>query len=133
MKAALQLDRARDEFAHGKLATSLRTAWGAVNQAMLDGDEGVVKSAGELALVLRDTSEGNVRDNADTLARCCRAVLDGVGGGVAAPGVLDRLFGRVGRDGREKRMRCPECAEDVHVDAKVCRHCGYRIVGTTDG
>jgi len=133
MKAGLLLDRAREELDHGKLAAALRSAWKAVNQAILQGDEGVVNDALDVGLALRAASEGSVRDDADTLVNYCRAILDGVGGGVAAPNVLERLFGRTGRDSGQKRMRCPECAEDVHIEAKVCRHCGYRIVGTTDG
>lgn len=26
---------------------------------------------------------------------------------------------------------CPECAETVLADAKVCKHCGYRFAGPT--
>jgi uncharacterized protein UPF0547 len=25
------------------------------------------------------------------------------------------------------RKRCPDCAERIKVDARVCRHCGYRF------
>ncbi|WP_442930081.1 zinc ribbon domain-containing protein [Mycolicibacterium sp. BiH015] len=27
----------------------------------------------------------------------------------------------------ERRRKCPECAELILVDAKVCKHCGYRL------
>jgi hypothetical protein len=33
--------------------------------------------------------------------------------------------------GRTKK--CPDCAETVLADAKVCKHCGYRFAPPTDG
>jgi hypothetical protein len=33
---------------------------------------------------------------------------------------------RLGRRGRGLRT-CPDCAEDVKLEAKVCKHCGYRF------
>lgn len=26
-------------------------------------------------------------------------------------------------------VRCPECAEEVRAEAKVCKHCGHRLDG----
>lgn len=27
----------------------------------------------------------------------------------------------------EALIKCPDCAEDIKPDAKVCKHCGYRL------
>ena len=29
------------------------------------------------------------------------------------------------------RKKCPDCAEAVHVEARVCKHCGFRFDGHT--
>jgi hypothetical protein len=35
-----------------------------------------------------------------------------------------RLFGSTRR---AKLKKCPDCAEHIRADAKVCRHCGFRF------
>lgn len=31
------------------------------------------------------------------------------------------------RSGPETHMKCPDCAELILLDAKVCKHCGCRV------
>jgi hypothetical protein len=131
MQADALVAKARSELDAGRSGTALRTAWQAVNQAMLQADERPVRDVLPLAEAIAAATSGRERGDAETLVRYCRAVLDGVGGGVAAPGLIDRMLGRGSR--REQaapppdRRRCPECAEDIHVDARVCRFCGVRL------
>lgn len=125
------VERARGELAAGRPSAALRSAWDGVNQAMLQADDRPVRGALEVAEALVSATSGKEKGDAEVLVRYCRAVLDGVGGGVAAPGIIDRMFGRSSRAAKDRR-RCPECAEDIHVDAKVCRHCGHRLVPSPD-
>lgn len=30
-----------------------------------------------------------------------------------------------------RKKQCPDCAETVHLDAKVCKHCGFRFRNVT--
>lgn len=138
MQADALVARAQGELDAGRPGPALRTAWQAVNQAMLQADDRPVRAALPLAEALVAATSGRDREDAETLVRYCRAVLDGVGGGVSSPGIFDRLFGRRGRDERDEaprsdRRRCPECAEDIHVEAKVCRYCGHRLVVDPQG
>lgn len=127
MSAIAIVEKARRELAAGEYSTARRTAWDAVNRAMLESDDRAVRELQEVSAALVAVSKGRDREDAEILDRYCRAVIEGVGGGVESPGVLDRIFsfGRKPRQG--DRTRCPDCAEDIHVEAKVCRHCGYRL------
>ncbi|MFC6239251.1 hypothetical protein [Longivirga aurantiaca] len=94
MNAQSLVERARAQLADGKTSAALRTAWQAVNQALLESNERPIRDLLPVAEALAAATEGREQGEADRLARYCRAVLDGVGGGVESPGVLDRLFGR---------------------------------------
>lgn len=136
MQADALAARARAELDAGRHGAALRTAWQAVNQAMLQADERPVRDVLPVAESLVAVLSGKDLADAETLVRYCRAVLDGVGGGVAAPSLIDRMLGRGSRQARpaprSDRRRCPECAEDIHVEAKVCRYCGHRLVADDD-
>lgn len=81
-----------------------------------------------VAEALVAATDGKVHVEAERLARYCGAVLDGVGGGVRSPSIIDRLFGRSSdRSEAAPRMRCPRCTEDIAVDARVCRYCGHHL------
>ena len=126
-KAEQLVGRARDELDAGRLAAANRSAWEAVQAAMLTQDEGPVRDVAQIARAIVADADGSTREDAEKLASYCAALLDGVGGGVAAPSLLDRVFGGVRGRTDERRRRCPECAEDIAVDAKVCRYCGARF------
>ncbi len=124
MRAQQLVERARAELAAGKPSAANRSAGEAVQSAMLSQDEGPVREAQEVAIAVARVSDGSTRDEAEKLATYCAALLDGVGGGVRAPSLLDRLFSR---RSTSDRRRCPECAEDIAAAAKVCRFCGHRL------
>jgi len=130
MRAEEWAERAREELAAGRTSAALRSAWNGANQAMLQADERPMRELQTVAEALVAATEGKDREEAERLARYCGAVLDGVGGGVRSPSIIDRLFSRSSsQPAPAARMRCPECAEDIAVGAKVCRYCGYRLDG----
>jgi hypothetical protein len=49
----------------------------------------------------------------------------------ARDGVADEFVESYLADRATKK--CPDCAETVLADAKVCKHCGYRLVRAADG
>lgn len=124
MKAQQLVDQARAELVAGRYAAANRSAWEAVQAAMLAQDEDTVREAQVIARDVADLAEGGTRDEAEKLATYCAALLEGVGGGVRAPSLIDRLFSR---RSTSDRRRCPECAEDIAAAAKVCRYCGHRL------
>lgn len=133
MEADRLVARAREEHAAGRQSAALRSAWEAVQSAMLRQDEAPVREVEELARGIAAASEGSTRTEAERLTDYCAALLDGVGGGVRAPSLLDRLFGGLRkRDAAPPDLRrpCPECAESIKADAKVCRFCGHRLDGS---
>ncbi len=124
MRAQQLVESAQQELDAGKYGAANRTAWEAVQSAMLAQDEGPVREVLGIAREIAARTEGGTRDEAEKLASYCAALLEGVGGGVKAPSLLDRLFSR--RSGSDRRS-CPECGESIAVAAKVCRFCGHRL------
>jgi hypothetical protein len=127
VKAADQVALARAELEAGRPKPALRQAWDAVQEAMRAHDEGPVRDAELLARDIAEQTDGSARADAEKLAAYCSALLDGVGGGVRSPGLLDRMFGGTRTKPADDRRPCPECAESIKADAKVCRFCGHRL------
>ena len=42
------------------------------------------------------------------------------------------LFGAIVTEAEAVRRRCPQCAEWVKVEARVCKHCGHAVQPPTD-
>ncbi len=124
MKGQQLVVQARAELVAGKYGAANRSAWEAVQAAMIAQDETTVREAQTIARDVADLAEGSTRDEAEKLATYCAALLDGVGGGVRAPSLIDRLFSR---RSTSDRRRCPRCAEDIAAAAKVCRYCGHEL------
>lgn len=115
------IERAREQWLRGNARAATGSAWDAVNAAMMRGDRATVEEVGNLAQSIADESEGKTQKQAEQLAAYCRLSLEGVGTGVQATSALARMFGR------RKTKKCPDCAEKISPEAKVCPHCRYRF------
>ena len=116
-----EIERAHEHWLRGNARAATSSAWDAVNVAMIRGDRVAVEEVGDLAQLIADESEGKAQKQAEQLAAYCHLSLEGVGTGVQAGSVLARMFGR------RKTKKCPDCAEKISVEAKVCPHCRYRF------
>ena len=123
-KAQQLAQRAREELVAGRYAAANRSAWESVQAAMIAQDEGPVREVQVIARDVADLAEGATREDAEKLATYCAALLEGVGGGVRAPSLVDRLFGR---RSTSQRRPCPRCGEDIAAAATVCRFCGHYL------
>ena len=115
------LARAHSQWAEGNAKGAIGSSWDAANDALIRGDRGTVEAVAALAADIATATGGKVSEDAAQLSSYCRLSLDGVGSGVQATSVLGRMFGRT------KRRKCPDCAEKISVEAKVCPHCRYRF------
>lgn len=115
------LTRARAHWSGGNAKAAIGSGWDAANDALIAGDRETVEAVAALAAYIATATGGKVSEDAAQLSSYCQLSLDGVGSGVQATSVLGRMFGRT------KRRKCPDCAEKISAEAKVCPHCRYRF------
>jgi hypothetical protein len=114
--------RARKHLASGHLRRSLAAAWIAADAALRDGDADTLRAVIDIAADLQSTTDERVSRDAQRLAAYCQHSIDGAGGGIESHSILSRIS-RMGR----ARRSCPDCAERIPAEARVCRYCGFRL------
>jgi len=122
MTADDDLTHSRVALANGDPNLSIRLAWSGAQKALRAQDSDALHRAMELASTIESASTGRVRKDAARLSAYCNACLTGAGNDVSAGSFLERMLGNWVR----RTKKCPDCAEKIAVDARVCRFCGYR-------
>lgn len=122
MSAAEDAQAARDHLAHGHARRALSEAWRAADAALREGAAEALREVIAIAEELQRSTDDRVSRDAQRLTSYCQHTLDGAGGGVESHSLLSRLS-RL----RQSRRACPDCAEQIPVQARVCRFCGFRF------
>jgi hypothetical protein len=117
------LKDARDALRAGRADEALRQAWEAVRPAVLAQNDAILTSAMGLAEEIAAASDDATREEARRLAGYCAACIVEPRDTVPSFFSTSRLFSRRRKD----RRPCPDCAEEIAADARVCRYCGYRL------
>lgn len=116
------LDRAREALDRGRRGTALRHGWTAAMDGARAGDATLLADVRRLAETVADDRSAKESDDAEKLVRYCEELARDQRAGIKPAGLLDGLFSFR----RERTKRCPDCAEKIKADARVCRFCGYR-------
>ena len=122
MSSSDDVQHARDHLAAGHLRRSLGAAWRAADAALREGDAEALRAVIVLAEELQQNTDERVALDGQRLESYCQHTLDGAGGGVESHTILARIS-RIGRS----RRACPDCAEQIPAQARVCRYCGFRF------
>lgn len=123
------LSNARDALERGEYATALRLAWSASRPAVLAQDDAVLTQTIDLADRIARDAHGDVCDEAQKLSVYCAECISVPRSQQPSPWSMKKLFSWGGASAQKK---CPDCAEDIALEARVCRYCGYRYSAFRD-
>ncbi len=107
----------------GRPDDAVKVAWRVVMPAVVSRDRAGIADTIALAQEIADSTTGSTRADALSLLVYCTECLDAPPEGLFERWSLSSMFTRRSR----RTRRCPDCAEDIAAEAKVCRFCGYRF------
>lgn len=118
------LANARGALSAGRVDAALRLAWDATMPAVLSQDsEQLARSAAfaeEVASIATGGAQREAREHAAYWTACIVEPRDQQ----ASAWNIKSWFTRAPK---EERYPCPQCAEMIMVQAKVCRFCGHTL------
>ena len=118
------LATARAALEAGRPDDALRLAWQATMPFVLSQDDARLSSASQFAEEVAARSDGATRGKALQNAAYWAACVTSPRAGQGSAWSFRRWFSR---PPRQERIPCPECAESIVKDARVCRFCGHRL------
>lgn len=118
------LQSAREALAAGRPEEALRLAWKATMPSVLNQDSAQLAASAAFADEVAAISTGSTRQEAREHAAYWTACIVEPRDQQTSAWNIKSWFTR---PPKEVRMPCPQCAELIMVDAKVCRFCGHTL------
>lgn len=118
------LQSAREALAAGRPEEALRVAWKATMPSVLNQDSEQLAASAAFAEEVADVSTGAARQQAREHAAYWTACIVEPRDQQTSAWNIRSWFTRAPK---EERHPCPQCAEMIMVNAKVCRFCGHTL------